>query len=294
MSQSYSKGILLAGGSGTRLLPRTRSVNKHLLWVYDKPMICYPLATLLEAGIRDVLLISTPQDVDNFAKLLGDGSQLGISVTYATQARPEGLAQAFIIGREFIGQDHVALALGDNLFFGAGLQSALARAISRRDGATVFGQEVADPREYAVVELDAQGHAVSITEKPSQPRSKLAVTGLYFYDNQVVEIAARLQPSPRGELEITDVHRKYLAAGQLHVELLAADTFWIDMGTPESLRLAADFVRAVESRQGQKVGCIEEAAYRQGLITADHLRTLGTRLENDYGRYLQQAAQRPA
>ncbi len=287
MTTSYfNKGILLAGGSGSRLYPLTRAVNKHLLPVYDKPMIYYPLSTLMLAGVRDILLITTPRDVDSFERLLGDGSQLGLSLRYAVQPKPEGLAQALVIGRSFVGGDSVVLVLGDNIFFGQGFQNILATAAARESGATVFAYPVKDPERYGVIELDDQQRPLSVDEKPVQPKSNLAVTGLYFYDHQAVDVAAALEPSPRGELEITDVNRTYLERGQLHVELFTRGFAWLDTGTHESLAQSASFVQAIETRQGLKISCIEEIAYRKGFITAGELARLADRMPNEYGDYL--------
>jgi len=288
------KGIILAGGAGTRLHPVTRGVSKQLLPVYDKPMVYYPLSTLMLAGIRDILVISTPEDIGAFQRLLGDGSQVGLSIQYAVQPRPEGLAQAFLIGRQFVGRDHVALVLGDNIFYGQGFQAMLRRAAGRPEGATVFAYPVRDPQRYGVVELDQQNRPISIIEKPKEPRSNYAVTGLYFYDNDVLEIAAGLKPSPRGELEITDVNQAYLKRGKLHVELLGRGFAWLDTGTHESLLQAANFVQTIEERQGLKIACIEEVALAKGFIDAAQLERLARAYNNQYGQYLLELLRRPA
>ena len=281
------RGIILAGGSGTRLYPVTRGVCKQLIPIYNKPMVYYPLATLMLAGIRDVLVITTPDDVEAFKRLLGDGSHLGLRLSYTVQPSPDGLAQAFILGRTFVGSDRVALALGDNLFFGQGFTDVLRRAAARTEGATVFGYPVRDPQRYGVVEFDDTGRAISIEEKPAHPRSSYAVTGLYFYDNSVLDIAARLKPSPRGELEITDVNRDYLRRGALSVERLGRGVAWLDTGTHESLLSASQFVETIEARQALMICCVEEIAFRMGYITPAQLDALARPLaKNGYGEYL--------
>ncbi len=288
-----TKGIILAGGSGSRLHPATQALSKQLLPVYDKPMVYYPLSTLMLAGIRNVLLISTPEDIESYERLLGDGSRVGISIEYAVQPKPEGLAQAFVIGREFVGDDRVALVLGDNIFYGQGFQGMLQQAVVRAEGATVFGYSVKDPERYGVVEIGSDGKAVSLEEKPSEPKSSYAVTGLYFYDNRVLDIAAGIRPSARGELEITDVNREYMRRGQLCVEMLGRGFAWLDTGTHESLLQAANFVEMIENRQGLKIACIEEVAWYKGYISTDQLKALAKSQKNTYGRYLLDLLARP-
>ncbi|MCM3880183.1 MAG: glucose-1-phosphate thymidylyltransferase RfbA [Vicinamibacterales bacterium] len=280
------KGILLAGGSGTRLHPLTRVISKQLLPIYNKPMVYYPLSTLMLAGIREILIISTPSDTDLFRRLLGDGRHIGLRLEYAVQPKPEGLAQAFLIGRAFVGASPVALALGDNIFYGHGLPEILQRASARTKGATVFGYTVKDPQRYGVLGFGRDGRATSIEEKPKEPKSSWAVTGLYFYDNSVLEIAASLKPSARGELEITDVNRAYLERGTLHVERLGRGIAWLDTGTCETLLHAANFVQSIEERQGLMMACLEEIAYRLGYISTDQVRTLAEDIRGGYGQYL--------
>jgi glucose-1-phosphate thymidylyltransferase len=282
----FKKGIILAGGTGSRLFPITLGISKQMAPVYDKPMIYYPLSTLMLAGIQEVLIISSPRDIGGFEKLLGDGAKWGMKFSYITQANPEGLAQAFILGADFVGDDHVALVLGDNIFYGSGFQKILANAGSLETGATIFGYEVRDPERYGVVEFDAQGKAISLEEKPQKPKSSFAVPGLYFYDNSVVEISCNLKPSPRGELEITDVNREYLNRGLLRVEMLSRGFAWLDTGTHESLLDAGNFVAAIEKRMGLKISCPEEIAWRKGFIDRSQLQSLASEFPNEYGEYL--------
>ena len=281
------KGIVLAGGAGTRLHPITRGVSKQLLGVYDKPMVYYPISVLMLAGIRDILIITTPEDQASFQRLLGDGSRFGVNFSYAVQPKPEGLAQAFLIGEEFIGNDRVALVLGDNIFYGAKLSKLLHNAADREVGATVFGYHVCDPERFGVVEFDSEGKAISIEEKPSKPKSNYAVTGLYFYDNDVVNIAKSIKPSARGELEITAVNNEYLRRGQLHVEIFKRGYAWLDTGTHDSMLDAANFIRTVETRQGLQIACLQEIAYENGWMTKDDIReSVQDMLKTEYGQYL--------
>lgn len=285
------KGIILAGGSGTRLYPLTKAISKQIMPVYDKPMIYYPLSTLMLAGIRDVLIISTPRDLPVFEDLFGTGEQLGLNFSYAVQEEPRGLADAFIIGREFVGRDNVALVLGDNIFYGQSFSKLLLKVAKRKKGATIFGYYVRDPREYGVVEFDENGTAISIEEKPKEPKSNYAVPGLYFYDNDVLDIAAAVKPSARGEIEITSVNNEYLRRGTLHVETMGRGFAWLDTGNHDSLLDAADFVCAFQKRQGLYVSCIEEIAYKRGFITREQLLKLAKPLmKTDYGRYLKEVA----
>lgn len=286
-AEQKMKGIILAGGSSTRLYPATQPICKQLLPIYDKPMIFYPMSTLMLASIKEILIISTPQDIDRFANLFGNGSELGLSIQYKVQEVPNGLAQAFVLGKEFIGNDSVCLVLGDNIFYGHSFSNLLHEAVNQKQGATVFGYYVRDPERYGVVEFDQNKHAISIEEKPSKPKSNYAVVGLYFYDNQVVEIAENLRPSPRGEYEITDVNREYLRRDQLKVKLMGRGYAWLDTGTHDSLLEASNFVKAIEDRQGLKIACIEEIAWRQGFIEDRQLRKLAEPLiKSGYGEYL--------
>lgn len=295
MTAHTTKGIILAGGSGSRLHPITLGVSKQLLPIYDKPMIYYPLSVLMLAGIREVLIISTPDDVPNFKKLLGDGSQFGLELSYAEQPTPDGLAQAFIIGADFIGENNVCLILGDNIFYGYGFSGMLQQAVQKRSGATIFGYHVTDPERFGVVEFSASGQALSIEEKPAHAKSNYAVTGLYFYDNDVLEIAKQVQPSARGELEITDINNAYLKRGDLQVAVLGRGFAWLDTGTHDSLMEAGHYVQTIEARQGLKVACLEEIAYRQGWLTLQQLRTSGKALnKTGYGQYLLQLANEKA
>jgi len=281
------KGIVLAGGAGTRLHPITCGVSKQLLGVYDKPMIYYPISTLMLAGIRDILIITTPEDQPSFQRLLGDGSRFGVSFSYAVQPKPEGLAQAFLIGKKFIGSDHVSLVLGDNIFYGAKLSELLRKAVVREEGATVFGYYVSDPERFGVVEFDEKGKAVSIEEKPAKPKSNFAVTGLYFYDNDVVSVAENIKPSARGELEITSVNNEYLKAGKLHVEVFKRGYAWLDTGTHDSMLDAANFIRTVETRQGLQIACLQEIAYENGWMTPDEIMAgISDMMKTEYGQYL--------
>ena len=284
------KGIILAGGTGSRLFPLTLGISKQMAPVYDKPMIYYPLSTLMLAGIRDVLVISSPRDIGGFQSLLGDGTKWGMHFSFAAQPKPEGLAQAFILGADFIADDHVVLVLGDNIFYGSGFQQILGKAAESAHGATIFGYEVRDPQAYGVVEFDSAGKAISLEEKPKQPKSQYAVPGLYFYDNDVVEISRNLKPSARGELEITDVNREYLLRGRLNVEILSRGFAWLDTGTHDSLLDAGNFVAAIEKRMGLKISCPEEIAYRRGFIDGETLLSLASEFSNEYGVYLKRIA----
>ena len=288
----FKKGIILAGGTGSRLFPITQGISKQMAPVYDKPMIYYPLSTLMLAGIREVLVISSPRDLPGFRTLLGDGAAWGMRFEYIVQERPEGLAQAFVLGADFIGQDNVSLVLGDNIFYGRGFQSILSAAAARSSGATIFGYQVRDPRSYGVVEIGPGGKAISLEEKPKEPKSDLAVPGLYFYDNSVVEISRNLKPSARGELEITDVNREYMHRGNLHVEFLSRGFAWLDTGTHDSLLDAGNFVSAIEKRMGLKISCPEEIAWRMGFIDKQQLMSLAGRYSNEYGDYLRHVASR--
>lgn len=282
-----TKGIILAGGSGTRLYPITKGISKQLLPIYDKPMIYYPLSVLMLAGIREILIITTPEDIESFKRLLGDGSTFGVELSYAIQPSPDGLAQAFIIGEDFIGQSNVCLVLGDNIFYGQGFTSMLKQALARKHGATVFGYQVKDPERFGVVEFDQNKCAISLEEKPKQPKSNFAVTGLYFYDNDVIQVAKQVKPSDRGELEITTVNQMYLERGDLNVELLGRGFAWLDTGTHESLLQAAQFVETIEKRQGYKVACLEEIAFNNGWLTSAQILEIGQSMcKNDYGQYL--------
>jgi glucose-1-phosphate thymidylyltransferase len=287
------KGIVLAGGLGTRLYPVTRVISKHLLPIYDKPMVFYPLSSLMLAGIRDILVISTPQDLPMYRQLLGEGPELGLSLSYAQQQTPGGIAQAFIIGREFVGSDSVTLILGDNIFYGQGLSGLFQKAIAENRGATIFGYSVKDPQRYGVAEFDKEGRLIAIVEKPPQPKSNYAVTGLYVYDNEVLEIAAGLEPSARGELEITDVNREYLRQSRLKFIKFGRGVAWLDTGTPDALLETAQYFAAVERRQGLKVACLEEVAYRMGYIDAEQVRVLAKKYNGDYRAYLENVASEP-
>jgi glucose-1-phosphate thymidylyltransferase len=280
------KGIILAGGSGTRLHPSTIAVSKQLLPIYDKPLVYYPISTLMLSGIQDLLLISTPKDIGGFQTLLGDGSQFGLSIQYAIQTEPRGLADAFIVGKEFVGNSHSALVLGDNIFFGQGLTRILQQADQRREGATIFAYPVHDPERYGVVQLADDGRAISLEEKPAKPKTNLAVPGIYFYDQQVIDIAANLKPSPRGEIEITDVNRAYMERGQLHVQNFGRGFAWLDTGTPDSMLQASQFVEVIEKRQALKIACLEEVALTMGYITADQLSRQAETMKGDYGDYI--------